>query len=146
MVLPARAGDVGEGLPDPLAASGVRPKVAQALMRHSSIVLTMDRYTHLSAEDERTALGSLPSLDDRGDVGQRATGTDGSACRVLAQQLSDDGQPCPTMANTNRRGATETLIKTRPAGLEPATPGLGNRCSIQLSYLDSRPDESASGI
>ena len=22
----------------------------------------------------------------------------------------------------------------RPAGLEPATPGLGNRCSIQLNY------------
>jgi len=29
-----------------LAANGVHPKVAQAIMRHSDINLTMSRYTH----------------------------------------------------------------------------------------------------
>ena len=110
-----------------LAASGVRPKVAQALMRHSSIVLTMDRYTHLSAEDERTALGSLPSLGGRGDVAQRATGTDGSACRVLAQRASDDGPPCPTMAIDTPAGDPDNAFSARTGGRVAEGTGLLNR-------------------
>ena len=30
-----------------LAAAGIHPKIAQTLARHSTITLTMDRYTHL---------------------------------------------------------------------------------------------------
>src|SRR5262249_25810188 len=45
-----------------LAASGVHPKVAQALARHSTITLTMDYYTHLDVFDVTGALEKLPPL------------------------------------------------------------------------------------
>ena len=46
-----------------LAEGGVHPKIAQTLARHSSITLTMDRYTHPRRDDERAALDTLPDLD-----------------------------------------------------------------------------------
>ena len=45
-----------------LAAAGVTPKVAQQLMRHSDIKLTMDIYTHVMTGQERAAVDSLPNL------------------------------------------------------------------------------------
>jgi len=45
-----------------LHQSGVSPKVAQALLRHSTISLTMDTYTHIGLYDERAAIDSLPAL------------------------------------------------------------------------------------
>jgi integrase len=45
-----------------LADSGVHPKVAQVLARHSTITLTMDRYTHLELMDAAGGLKSLPPL------------------------------------------------------------------------------------
>ena len=44
-----------------LSRAGVNPKIAQSLARHSSIVLTMDHYTHLRVDDDRRALEALPS-------------------------------------------------------------------------------------
>ena len=41
-----------------LAASGVHPKVAQSIMRHSDINLTMTRYTHTLTGQESEAVGS----------------------------------------------------------------------------------------
>ena len=45
-----------------LARSGVHPKLAQQLARHSSIVLTMDRYSHVTLSEQADALDLLPDL------------------------------------------------------------------------------------
>jgi integrase len=59
-----------------LASAGVHPKTAQMLARHSTITLTMDRYSHTLRGAETTALAALPDLSI-GDSRLRATGTDG---------------------------------------------------------------------
>jgi integrase len=45
-----------------LARAGVAPRVAQALARHSTPMLTFGVYAHLGADDERRALDALPCL------------------------------------------------------------------------------------
>jgi integrase len=60
-----------------LARCGVAPAVAKGLARHSTIVLTMDHYTHTLIGDERAALDRLPSINGpRANVAAlAATGT-----------------------------------------------------------------------
>ncbi len=62
-----------------LAFSGVHPKTAQELMRHSDINLTMSRYTHTFTGQESKAVSGLPDLSLPSKRGQRAlaTGTHG---------------------------------------------------------------------
>ncbi|MDO8526768.1 MAG: tyrosine-type recombinase/integrase [Deltaproteobacteria bacterium] len=45
-----------------LGRAGVHPKVAQRLMGHSDIRLTMDVYTEIGDEDVKNAIKSLPSV------------------------------------------------------------------------------------
>jgi integrase len=45
-----------------LAKSGVTPKLAQSLARHSDINLTMQRYTHVGLHDQAAALKAVPSI------------------------------------------------------------------------------------
>jgi len=84
-----------------LQEAGVHPKVAQNLMRHSSIVLTMDVYTGPAAlETQGEAVAALAALDSpaappesaaeplREATPLRATGTDGEAPEVLTAQLT----------------------------------------------------------
>ena len=59
-----------------LAASGVHPKVAQSIMRHCDINLTMSRYTHTLAGQEAKAVAGLPDLSLPSSEKQVATGTD----------------------------------------------------------------------
>ncbi len=61
-----------------LTRSGVSPRVVQALARHSTITLTMDRYSHINLTNERTALEALPNLTNDKSESQVAfkTGTD----------------------------------------------------------------------
>jgi len=47
-----------------LARNGVSPSVAQKLMRHSDIRLTMNTYTHLELADTAGAVASLPSFGE----------------------------------------------------------------------------------
>jgi len=84
-----------------LAAAGVHPKVAQTLARHSTISLTMDRYTHLGLVDQTAALDKLPSLpgangrqprEEKAEL--QATGTDPVRTRfvqIMRPQLASAG-------------------------------------------------------
>jgi len=79
-----------------LVQSGATAKIAQALARHSTVTLTLDRYAHVGLHDEAAALAGLPALpamptrrDDRQRL--RATGTDDARpdvadCDAGAQQ------------------------------------------------------------
>ncbi len=59
-----------------LAASGAHPKVAQAIMRHSDVNLTLSRYSHVYAGQEADAVSALPDLNMQARQSVRATGTD----------------------------------------------------------------------
>jgi len=73
-----------------LARGGVHPKLAQALARHSTITLTMDRYTHTVIGEQADALSSLPDLSPATPERQpmRATGTCDENVGVQPTQLS----------------------------------------------------------
>jgi integrase len=69
-----------------LASSGVHPKMAQTLARHSTITLTMDRYSHTMRGAETAALAMLPDLTSpASDQAQRATGTEGGGVAGAAR-------------------------------------------------------------
>lgn len=64
-----------------LVQSGVSPKLAQTLARHSTITLTMDRYSHVNLFDQTQAIGTIPSLlpgKPSAPQAVRATGTHGA--------------------------------------------------------------------
>ncbi len=128
-----------------LARSGVAPKVAQQLARHSTIALTLDRYTHVVVGDLATAVERLPDLDRRESVALAATGTDDRQrfCQQLGRETVQSGATGRvTRGGTKNREiagipeknavfAGETA--TRRGGFEPPTFGSVDRCSIQLS-------------
>jgi integrase len=70
-----------------LAIGGIHPKTAQTLARHSTITLTMDRYTHTLRGAEVAALNSLPDYATPTAATAKRTGTNsvpvdsGSAAR-----------------------------------------------------------------
>jgi integrase len=67
-----------------LANSGVHPKVAQKLARHSTITLTMDRYSHVLDDQKKTALESLPAVGKEMD--SQLWPKVSLRCRNLSQQ------------------------------------------------------------
>src|SRR5262249_28816116 len=74
-----------------LANGGVHPKVAQALARHSTITLTMDRYSHTLVEEQSAALAALPDLTLCTEA-IKATGTDPTvlaSCLALSERFPE---------------------------------------------------------
>ncbi len=73
-----------------LAQAGVTPAVAKELARHSTITLTMDKYTHVALESQTAALDRLPNLDlAPAQEKAVATGTDGKPMQAGMQELGD---------------------------------------------------------
>lgn len=101
-----------------LERSGVSPKLAQELARHSDIRLTMNVYTHAGLYDLGSAVASLPTMlpPDRQSSVQpmAATGTDGAPRPRLDQ--TGDGRcnsviAIETLRSKERQGANRR--KTR---------------------------------
>jgi integrase len=88
-----------------LARGGASPKEAQALARHSTITLTMDRYTHLGIVDLSAALDRLPKLPG-GDFSE-------SDVNVLASTGTDDARP-GNVALPVALDVAERSVPTRP--------------------------------
>ena len=147
-----------------LAAAGVHPKLAQQLARHSTITLTMDRYSHLSLLDVAGALESLPCFATPESQPMRATGTADNApglsctksCTHPAQ--IDRSQPSSTIREKLKNStATKTkkphfprenegvcdsltTVETqeRVKGIEPSY-AAWEAAALPLSYTRERP-------
>ncbi len=109
-----------------LARGGVHPAEAQKLARHSTIALTLDRYTHVHAADAARALDVLPDLDAPAPL--RATGTAGDVPEGVA------GAATESHSGVARNVAFSGSSECRPmpsegmaerAGFEPADPWCG---------------------
>jgi integrase/recombinase XerD len=72
-----------------LARGGVHPRTAQELARHSTIKLTMDRYSHVARGALDDALRVLPDLSGAASGDRRATGTDdaGACAKRLDKKM-----------------------------------------------------------
>ena len=77
-----------------LAKSGIAPRVAMALMRHSDIRLTMNVYTDPRIFDLAGAVEKLPTLPAHIPQKQtaKATGTDGPTSTIVGRSESVSGQ------------------------------------------------------
>jgi len=102
-----------------LARSGVHPKVAQELARHSTIALTMDRYSHVLSQQKVDALETLPALPLTQDLTQPIAPT----CPETAQPVTKGG------------GVSVPIPTTEPLGAS----GVGTACP------DLSPDDPSSG-
>ena len=133
-----------------LAAAGVHPKTIQQILRHSTITLTMDTYTHPFRVDEAAAINALPTLTpDAGTLA--ATGTTDEVEDISTPDepvrgrergstswipLDEDGQsPSSSGESSHDETTTETPVKQaetpkrpgkkgrmRGPGLEPGLP------------------------
>ncbi len=96
-----------------LAASGVHPKIAQELMRHSDINLTMSLYTHTLRGQEADAVNKLPDFSAPSKESQRKTGTDDANVTdsVLASCLAlSCAQHSPTVTSGETANAAHGIV------------------------------------
>ncbi len=119
-----------------LAASGAHPKVAQAIMRHSDINLTMNRYTHIFRGQAAETISKLPDLSLPNIEAQeaKATGTDGEAIKpenhLSTSLVKTGGLSCVdtiqtgivTMENNNNTRDLTTPERIRTSDLRIRNP------------------------
>ena len=98
-----------------LGRSGASAKVMQRLARHSTVELTLGRYTHAGLFDLKSAVGKLPALPTTTETRQesiRATGTD--AADVLPSGLPK----VPAQGRTSVRSRAHSGTKSRKSANE----------------------------
>ncbi len=143
-----------------MARSGVTPKVAQALARHSTITLTMDRYAHVALADTSRTLAALPSIptadETPGEIEAQhvaATGTDGPIGAIGQADATD-----ATRANVVAHGGDQKQRPEQRAGTTPGhstptpvtTPAGGSRngtaATVGTATVCARQDPAERGL
>lgn len=139
-----------------ITQGGVHPKLAQRLARHSTVELTLARYSHTLLDDEAQALEvlpALPSMFDRPETDRqqlRATGTEGAdsvlpKClpirdansRFSVHRDAVSGRP---NVNGNQAGAkAKTAGETREKPGLPAVSTSGERGIRTLGTVSGTP-------
>ncbi len=131
-----------------LARGGVHPKEAQTLARHSTITLTMDRYTHLGIVNLTSALDRLPAITNNvGDneaAEQAATGTDGATSnrpKVPTVVPNGAGNGAVRLASGTSRTAPgcthDTVQPAEPSEYENEESPVRNGASCTSSHQSS---------
>jgi integrase/recombinase XerD len=93
-----------------LARAGVNPKVAQALARHSTITLTMDRYAHVGLREIAGGVSALPSLPsqtptEKGETPNRGSQQEAlSGCTGVARTPASRGQSKSSTDRSRQEG------------------------------------------
>ena len=116
-----------------LVRGGVQPKVAQTLARHSTITLTMDRYSHTNRGQLTDALSALPdlSLEPCEKEVALATGTDNRIIESRAQKSMPENLPSALPFHMPEQGSpnassiasTCTLSNELPKSKRAENPG-----------------------
>jgi integrase len=90
-----------------LTKSGISPKVAQCLARHSTITLTMDTYTHVASQSERAAVETLPVLPSV------SSDEEGNSCAALKTGTDD----LPVISYDNKPDHKQGLTNSQTLSL-----------------------------
>jgi hypothetical protein len=117
-----------------LAAGGVHPKTAQVLARHSTITLTIDRYSHNQRAAELAALDTLPDLSEHKSVQRTSEPQQDEA--VLASCWARNERPSESLRDSER--LNEQSDDDQEAALNPACTR-HNAASDQWARRDSNP-------
>src|SRR5262249_40212900 len=130
-----------------MVKSGVSPKAAQSLARHSTIDLTMNVYTSLTVHDQASALASLPAIPtfnrpETGPGALRATGTDGpemvpavvprGAENGAIRLASETSRPAP---DCTENGGTDAEARSLENPRDPGKNGVSRTTSHQPASI-----------
>jgi integrase-like protein len=125
-----------------MARAGVSPNVAQVLARHSTIVLTTDRYSHLHDDDATNALAELPAISTEKWT-QKRTQTCVPEGQNLAQAVTTeecDRTPDPARKSFLDRYLSQPVVtcyglsKEALVGVEPTMADLQSRSSLRPPF------------
>ena len=122
-----------------LAASGVHPKVAQSIMRHSDINLTMSRYSHVFSGQESEAVAKLPDFSMVGQQQAKATGTDRETVCTVKNTYSKTYSPLTEKGYSGcQQSANAGTIQSNEV---TGSPTHGERCnSSEMAMLGAKKE------
>lgn len=108
-----------------LALAGAHPKAIQAVMRHSTITLTMDTYGHLIPGQEADTVARLPEMQGMLPRATKATGTTGDHRSITGSDVAPN--VAPVIARDSGRLTTLDDGEGRPLWTQESQ----NRLQIQ---------------